>query len=474
MFNGAMGNRGIDTLDHTLSEETSAFSAQESAPDRWNRVAESSSSGSSELKALFRPQPITDFATAGLNPAVVESLVVKLLQSVGMASGRRIAHELGLPFRLLPEFLCQLQNRKIVNLANAAAANDFDYTLTDIGRARAASYLDECAYVGTAPVPFSDYVAAVAAQTITCEYPKQADLRRAFADLLIPEQMFRTLGPAINSGQGMFLFGSPGNGKTSIAERVTLCFGRTVWIPRVLDIEGQIVKLFDLACHQPITADGNGRLRNDVPDARWVEIKRPTIVAGGELTMDSLEIRYDPVTRVSEAPFQMKSNNGLFLIDDFGRQKMPPADLLNRWIMPLEKRYDHLSLANGKKIRVPFDQLIIFSTNLDPSNLVDEAFLRRIPYKIEMHDPTEPQFRQIFAALAAKIGFPNVDVTALDYLIEHHFRRCGRPLRYCHPRDLLLQIKNHCVYNDLPLKLKPEYFDVAASNYFTGTTYKTD
>lgn len=418
-------------------------------------------------KTSFRPQAVASFASAGLNPTLVESLILKFLVNTGVASGRRIAQELGLPFVLFPDFLRQLQTRKLIGLSNALAVSDFDYTLTEQGRARAMTYMEECAYVGTAPVPFADYVQAVADQSITSELPKEADLRRAFADLLVADELLRALGPAINSGQGMFIFGAPGNGKTSIAERVTLCFGRTVWIPKVLEIEGQIVKLFDPACHEVVESERTGLLRVDEPDGRWVEIKRPTIFAGGELTMDNLEIRHDSVSRVSEAPFQMKSNNGTFLIDDFGRQKVSPRDLLNRWIVPLEKRFDFLALANGKKVKMPFDQLIIFSTNIEPGRLVDEAFLRRIPYKIHMDDPTEAQFRSLFASCAPRLGFLTVDEAAVTYVIDRHFRQVDRPFRYCQPRDLLLQVRNYCIYNDLPLMLKPEYFDVAAENYFS-------
>ncbi len=198
-----------------------------------------------------------------------------------------------------------------------------------------------------------------------------------------------------------------------------------------------------------------------------MEIRRPTIIAGGELRMEDLEIHFDPVTKISEAPLHMKSNNGTFLIDDFGRQRMAPIELLNRWIVPLEKRYDFLSLASGKKIRVPFDQLILFSTNLEPKNLVDEAFLRRIPYKINAADPTEVMFRQMFSIFAPKLGFPGVPAGALDYLVETHYKRVNRPFRCCQPRDLLLQVRNYCIYNDVPLELKDEYFDFAAGNYFT-------
>ncbi len=416
----------------------------------------------------FYPRAVESFEEAGLNAAIIEGLVFKFLVNCGMASGRRIAAELGLPFRPFPDFLRGLKNQQFLSYANASSANDYVYSLTDAGRARARMYFEECAYVGSAPVPFEDYLRSVSAQTIASEHPKEDDLRQAFSDLLIADETLRLLGPAINSGRGLFLYGYPGNGKTSIAERITRCFGTTVWIPRVIYVEGQILKLLDMASHEPVeTERSTGLLDESDFDHRWVRIKRPTIVAGGELRMEDLEIHFDPITKVSEAPLQLKSNLGTFLIDDFGRQRMQPIELLNRWIVPLEKRYDFLSLANGKKIRVPFDQLIIFSTNLEPRQLVDEAFLRRIPYKIEATNPTEEGFRKMLGTLAAKLGFADTDQAAIDYLIDAHYQRSGRPFRCCHPRDLLLQVRSFCVYNNLPLELKPEYFDFAVMNYFT-------
>ena len=419
------------------------------------------------LKQAFRPKPAADFEAAGLNFAAVEGLVLKFLLNVGIASGRKIAEELGLSFGPFPEFLRTLKNQQVLTYTNSVTANDYMYSLTDTGRARAKIYFEECTYVGTAPVPFEDYVKSVTAQTITAENPKQEDLRRAFSDLLISEEMFDVLGPAINSGRGMFLYGYPGNGKTSIAERITRCFGTSVWIPKVINVMGNILKLYDPANHEAIVTQRSGLLREDDYDHRWIEIRRPTIIAGGELRMEDLEIHYDPVTKINEAPLHMKSNNGTFLIDDFGRQRMAPIELLNRWIVPLEKRYDFLCLANGKKIRVPFDQLILFSTNLEPKQLVDEAFLRRIPYKINASDPTEPMFRQMFKIFGPKLGFDKISDSALDYLIERHYLRVQRPFRCCQPRDLLLQVRNYCIYNDLPLELRKEYFDFAANNYFT-------
>lgn len=421
-------------------------------------------------KCSFYPRAVESFEEAGLNSAIIEALVLKFLVNSGMASGRRIAAELGLPFRPFPEFLRQLKNQQFLSYANSSSANDYIYSLTDAGRARAKMYFEECSYVGPAPVPFDDYLQSVAAQTITAEHPREEDLRRAFSDLMIAEETLQLLGPAINSGRGLFLYGYPGNGKTSIAERITRCFATAVWIPKVIHVEGQILKLLDIANHEPVEIEqSTGLLDESDFDRRWIQIRRPTIVAGGELQMDDLEIHFDPVTKVSEAPLQLKSNLGTFLIDDFGRQRMQPVELLNRWIVPLEKRYDFLSLANGKRIRVPFDQLIIFSTNLEPRQLVDEAFLRRIPYKIEAANPTEEGFRKMIAILAPKLGFKGVDEEAVDYLIEQHYHRERRPFRCCHARDLLLQVRSLCVYKDLPLEMKPEYFDFAVMNYFTTT-----
>lgn len=415
----------------------------------------------------FRPSPPADFRAAGLSHAMVESLTLKYLLGVGTARGRQIAEELGLGFGPFPEFLRQLKNQQLVTFTDASAANDFFYSLTESGRSRARIYAEECTYTGTAPVPLDAYIRGVEAQTITRERPLAADLRRAFADLLIPDSLLDRLGPAIHSGRGVFLHGPPGNGKTSIAERISRCFGSTVWIPAVIESQGQIVKLFDPIHHERVEETAGGLLRPPDHDRRWIRIRRPSIVAGGELTMSNLEIQFDPITKVSEAPLQLKSNNGTLLIDDFGRQRMPPIELLNRWIVPLEKRHDYLRLANGQTIQVPFDQLILFSTNLEPRELVDEAFLRRIPYKILAPDPTEADFRAMFAMFADRLGLEAIEPGAIDHLIECHYRQPGRPFRACQPRDLLLQVRNYCLYRDLAPRVSAAALDAAVDNYFT-------
>ncbi len=260
---------------------------------------------------------------------------------------------------------------------------------------------------------------------------------------------------------------APGNGKTCIAERITRAYGLTVWIPRALNVFGEIVRLYDPSNHVqlPLT-EGGGILADEKINAQWVRIQRPMIVVGGELTLESLEIRTDRNTGIAEAPLQLKSNCGTLVVDDFGRQRVSPAELLNRWIVPLEKRYDFLSVASGRKIQVPFDQFVVFSTNLEPKDLVDEAFLRRIPYKIDVCDPTEDEFRTLFLA-QAKITRVECEPEHLDFLIDHCYRQPGRAMRFCHARDLLHQIEVYCEYLGEPLRLSPEAIVASAGNYFS-------
>ncbi|MFO0972377.1 MAG: AAA family ATPase [Phycisphaerae bacterium] len=414
----------------------------------------------------FAPPPPRTFADAGLTAAFVETLVLKYLLGVGAATGGAVAKELCLPNAPMIELLAALKAQQIVGYVGAATAGDFTYSLTDAGRDRARRYMLENMYVGAAPVPIEQYIAGVNAQTITRLHPGADDLRRAFSDLLINDRMFATLGPAINSGRGMFLYGYPGNGKSSIAERITRCFGDEVFIPKIVSADGMLIKLFDPEAHEVVASAGSGIFRSSQFDERWVKVKRPTLIVGGELTMDMLEVRYNETSRICEAPMQMKSNNGTFVIDDFGRQRMRPIELLNRWIVPLEKRYDFLTLPNGKKLRIPFDQLIIFSTNLEPKDLVDEAFLRRIPYKINVADPSEAEFRKLFEIFAPKMDFP-ANPAALDYFIDTYYRKTSRPFRCCQPRDILLQIRNRCLYESRSMELSNEAFDFAAAMYFT-------
>ncbi len=416
----------------------------------------------------FLPLEPETLIEAQLTEAFVQGLLLKYLLAVGTSTGRDAVEQTKLSFKILDELLRQMKIDKWVVYRGSAAMNDYVYELTDMGRERARRLTEQCTYYGAAPVSLKDYIASVHAQSLTKQHPTAADLERAFEDLLINPRMFKRLGPAISSGRGLFLYGPPGNGKSTIAERITRAFGKDIWIPRAIGIDGEVIRVFDPNSHEAIPQErdkSDGLLDQRQIDRRWIRIRRPTIIVGGELTMANLEVTVNTSTRISEAPLQLKSNCGTLVIDDFGRQRMSTDELLNRWIVPLEKRFDFLNLPNGKKIEVPFDQLIVFSTNLEPRELVDDAFLRRIPYKIDVLDPSEDEFRQLFKMICPKMGFEYRE-EEIEYLIHRHYRPARRPFRACQPRDLLLQIRNYCLFFQRPLQLSAENFDFAVENYF--------
>jgi hypothetical protein len=419
----------------------------------------------------FAPVAPKKLVEAGLTEALVEELALKYMLANGEVSIRQVSEQLKLQFSICEQLIYKLKTDQLIAFVNQAHIGDFFCRLSEAGRDRARRLTDACSYFGSAPVSFNEYVRSVKAQTITAQNPSLYDLQLAFADLQISRDMLLRLGPAINSGRGMFLFGNPGNGKTSIAERVTAAFGETIWIPRAVFVDNDIIRIFDPMNHHEVPLTKEERrpanlLNNDSIDQRWVRIKRPTIVVGGELRMEHLEIQYNPSSGTSEAPVQMKSNNGVLLIDDFGRQKISVVDLLNRWIVPLDRRHDYLTTTSGKKIQVPFDQLVIFSTNLEPRDLVDDAFLRRIPYKLEVPDPKHSEFLSLFEIMCGRMQCPwNREM--VDYLIEKHYLPAQRPFRNCHPRDILLQVKNYCSFMGEPYRMTRENIDWAVESYFS-------
>jgi len=316
-------------------------------------------------------------------------------------------------------------------------------------------------------VPLAIYIESVREQNKERPSVTSTTLKTVMENLVVSEDMLSKVGPAVNSGRSIFLYGPPGNGKTTISERVgRMVLGQDMWIPHAIDVDGQVIQMYDSINHE-LSKDqdklkyGTGMMA----DPRWVNIKRPMIMVGGELTLQSLDLTYDSTNKFYEAPYQMKANGGMFLIDDFGRQQVRAVDLLNRWIVPLEKRVDFLTLNNGRKIEIPFNVLIVFSTNLDPKDLVDEAFLRRIRHKIEVGNPTLEQFRDIFKIMCKVMKVP-YDEQALAYLVKKWYIAKGRDLRMVHPRDILSQLIDIANYQQRPAELTPEMIDQAAASYF--------
>ena len=465
-LNNVIGEKSEHGSQHETAERRADLSAESTAVAVEDVPEEPAEISQMPAPGEFWPLAPPDWDAMKLTPEAAEELVLKCLVSRGTLSGREIADHIAVPFGILSALLEQLKNNRQLTHRGAAQLGDYLYQLTESGIEAAARYSSQCAYDGPAPIALTDYIESVKAQSIHRHPPTFEDIARVFSDLVLNDSILDQVGQAIRAGHGFFLYGDSGNGKTSVAERVSRAFGQTIWIPRSLSVDGLIIRLFDPCNHVEVPPENKNGLFDQLKiDRRWVRIRRPTILVGGELTMDRLEVRAGTAPGVNEAPLQLKSNCGTLVIDDFGRQRMKAEELLNRWIVPLDRRYDFLNLPNGKAIQVPFDQLLIFSTNMEPHDLADEAFLRRIPYKIRALNPTEEEFRELFRRESARQGIPYSD-EAVSELIQTHYVEAGRPLRCCHARDLLLQIKHYCEFRGLPLEMSAERFSLAVRNYF--------
>jgi predicted ATPase with chaperone activity len=429
------------------------------------------------ITAIFdTPPPILNLpppqtaADTGLPASFIQDLALKIIYFAGEMQAHTIAEEMRLPHaNLVENALTFLVKEEFCQITGATGYSEraYRYTVTGKGSAKAQELLARSQYAGPAPVPLDLYNEAMRKQGIGGVSVERSSIGGAFSDIVISDAMLRRVGPAVNSARSIFLYGPPGNGKTTIAERMARLLGGSVYIPYAVYADGQIIRVYDQINHKAL-GEGNGRgIAGELArrDMRWVLCQRPFIVAGGELTLETLDLIFDPVSKTYEAPFHMKANAGMFLIDDFGRQQMRPQDLLNRWIVPLEKRYDFLTLQTGKKIEIPFDELIVFSTNLDPRDLMDEAFLRRIRYKINVPNPSWDDFRAIFQRNCAQRGIP-YDEEMFKYLVLEHYVKVKREPKSVHPRDLLDQLVDIARYLQKEPRLEKELLDAAVDAYF--------
>ncbi|RKG59805.1 ATPase [Corallococcus sp. AB011P] len=413
----------------------------------------------------FWPAQPKTLQEAGLNATFVEELVLKAIFFAGEMRGMDVATRLQLPTTLVDEVIEGLRRQKYIDIRGGGGSgvgrSTMIYQLTTFVTDVLRQILDRNRYNGPAPVPFNEWVAAVKQQTVRGNRITRHRMQDKFGDLIIRDYIFDGIGPAMNSGRAIFFYGPPGNGKTAICQGMVNCYEGDIFVPHALLIDDFVVKMFDANIHRAVEDEPG------MPsyDRRWVRCRRPLVVVGGELTLEMLDLVYTPEVKYYEAPFQMKASNGMLLIDDFGRQKVSPKDLLNRWIVPLESDVDILTLHTGKKIQVPFDVFAAFSTNLDPSALVDDAFLRRVRYKLEVQRPDEEQFHEIFQVMCKKRGVP-YDARAVDYLIDEHYRPNHRPFAACQPRDLLDQVIDMANYQGQTPRLDPALLDSAVRSYF--------
>jgi len=417
----------------------------------------------------FFPNAPADLKGTGLHPTLMSEMILRCCYNFGRPTAGEIAVDLGLPYPVIAPLLTEMRQAEILAVPGQRGPSDLgaEYEVRPPKGTRAVEdALRKTQYSGPAPIPFKTYLESIEAQTVRNLVVTRRSITSAFQDLIIDDKTLSEIGPAVNSAASIFFFGYPGNGKTSIAERISRLMGDEMFVPHAIEVDGQIIKIYDRVVHE--LSDDPSRASYD---RRWVKIKRPMVVVGGELTLSMLDLVFNEVGKFYEAPLQMKANGGVFLIDDFGRQQIRALDLLNRWIVPLEKKYDYLTTITGRKIQIPFAQLLIFSTNLDPQQLADEAFLRRIKFKIEIRDPDEAQWRRIWSLVCEKRKI-DLDPKSLDYMLDKWFRADNRNLRMCQPRDILEKMICIAKYGMERVTMNPDLIDAACATYFLAKEAK--
>lgn len=410
---------------------------------------------------VFAPAAPVNVEATGIDGAYLSDLALKFAYTTSQFSTEWAAQRLQLPQAFVGEILEQLKSELMLEVLGSLGRIGFRYRISARGRERAAQLFEVSGYVGPAPVSLEAYTAMIEWQLENSPAVSPEQVTAALSELVLPEEAVRLAGLALSSGRSLFVFGPPGNGKTALSRMLHNALTGDIWIPHCIVIDDSIIRMYDPQCH--VLADFSPP-QPWLIDHRWVRIRRPLIVVGGELTIDALDLSRSATMRYYEAPVHVKSNGGILLVDDFGRQRVEPRELLNRWIIPLEHQIDHLTLQSGQKVDVPFRQMLIFATNLDPQSVTDPAFLRRMGYRLQLPPPSPKRYAAIFTRFAAKFGA--VADPALIARLLDRYKAEGRELRSCEPRDLIERVRDICRYLGQPLELTDEVFDIAWAGYF--------
>jgi len=442
-------------------------------------VAASLVSASSALdEYVFLPPVPETVEDLGIPPALIEQLILKNLYFKGELTGRVLANILGVNFSVIEKIIDQLRRQHLVGVRSSLGMGSIssNFNLTESGRTIARDYLENNSYTGRIPVPLDQYAVGVKLQRAKGDWLTRENLANAYRHMVITDTLLSQIGPAVNSGKSFLIYGQPGNGKSYIAEALSHVDSAPVYVPNAIETQGQIIQIYDPVHHHRVDENDDENVLSAFAsertyDGRWYKCRRPFLVSGGELLLEQLDLSFNPSSRIYDAPMQLKANNGIYLVDDFGRQKVSPVEVLNRWIVPMERRIDYYTFKTGGKLELPFETFLIFSTNLRPEQLGDEAFLRRIQYKMYLRNPTKHEFASIFHRYCHSQGL-RVDDEILDKFIDRHYGGGKKPFRRCHPRDLITHAIDLMRFERLPQVLSAELLDRAFESTFVSEQWE--